>query len=469
MSVAPATIPEASFPTRYRSNGSVPLVNGTVPSPRLTSTASYQELRTAILVSADEQFREILAECLTRLRWQVREASGGAQAMMLLDEADAEAMILDNWLPDLQVGDLAELVLLWHPEIDLLFLDGRSEGRSPASATPRRNELLHAMREARRLADQVLAPLPIVASAGPGDVLLGGPGPKALRSPGAFRVLEDGSVTDGSSRTAAPPDPSADDIAIVEPLPDLVGGSRVMREVAWLVRMVAPRSTTVLIEGETGTGKEVIARTLHKLSPRANKPFAILNCAAIPESLLEAELFGHTRGAFTGAVQSRMGRIEAAQGGTLLLDEIGEMPLNMQAKMLRFLESGELQRVGDNEITRVDVRLIAATHQPLEQNATEGTFRLDLYHRLAVFPIEVPPLRERIEDIPALAEHFLAELAGTATRKRLRADALARLQPHSWPGNVRELMHVLERAVILSGRNLEISAADIRYRRRSRE
>jgi transcriptional regulator with GAF, ATPase, and Fis domain len=145
------------------------------------------------------------------------------------------------------------------------------------------------------------------------------------------------------------------------------------------------------------------------------------------------------------------------------------MPLNMQAKMLRFLESGELQRVGDNEITRVDVRLIAATHQPLEQNATEGTFRLDLYHRLAVFPIEVPPLRERIEDIPALAEHFLAELAGTATRKRLRADALARLQPHSWPGNVRELMHVLERAVILSGRNLEISAADIRYRRRSRE
>jgi transcriptional regulator with GAF, ATPase, and Fis domain len=226
----------------------------------------------------------------------------------------------------------------------------------------------------------------------------------------------------------------------------------------------------VLIEGETGTGKEVIARSLHRLSPRANKPFAVLNCAAIPESLLEAELFGHTRGAFTGAVQSRMGRIEAAHGGTLLLDEIGEMPLSMQAKMLRFLESGELQRVGDNEVTRVDVRLIAATHQPLEKNATEGTFRLDLYHRLAVFPIEVPPLRERLEDIPALAEHFLDKLADTiATRKRLGADALARLQQHSWGGNVRELMHVLERAMILSGRNLEISAADIRYRRRSRE
>jgi transcriptional regulator with GAF, ATPase, and Fis domain len=234
------------------------------------------------------------------------------------------------------------------------------------------------------------------------------------------------------------------------------------------VRMVAPRSTTVLIEGETGTGKEVIARALHKLSPRAARPFTVLNCAAIPESLLEAELFGHTRGAFTGAVQSRIGRIEAAHGGTLLLDEIGEMPVGMQAKMLRFLESGELQRVGDNESTRVDVRLIAATHQPLEKNAAEGLFRLDLYHRLAVFPIEVPPLRERMDDIPALAEHFLQQLAQLGPRKRLREDALKRLEQHLWPGNVRELMHVLERAVILSGANAEIGAPEIRYRRGKR-
>jgi transcriptional regulator with GAF, ATPase, and Fis domain len=253
-----------------------------------------------------------------------------------------------------------------------------------------------------------------------------------------------------------------------QPLPDVVGDSRAMREIASLVRMVAPRTTTVLIEGETGTGKEVIAKALHKLSPRASKPFAVLNCAAIPESLLEAELFGHTRGAFTGAVQSRMGRIEAAHGGTLLLDEIGEMPMAMQSKMLRFLESGELQRVGDNEITHVDVRLIAATHQPLEENAKQGIFRLDLYHRLAVFPIEVPPLRERLEDIPCLAEHFLDQLAQPTARKHLREDALVRLQQHQWAGNVRELMHVLERAVILAGQNLEISAADIRYRRRSR-
>ncbi len=172
-------------------------------------------------------------------------------------------------------------------------------------------------------------------------------------------------------------------------LPEMVGASEPMRELTRLIRLVAPRSTTVLIEGETGTGKEVVARALHRLSERVGKPFAVLNCAAIPEALLEAELFGHTRGAFTGAVQSRTGRIEAAHGGTLFLDEIGEMPMALQAKMLRFLECGELQRVGDNETMRVDVRVIAATHQPLEKLATsvgaERTFRLDLFYWLRLW------------------------------------------------------------------------------------
>jgi transcriptional regulator with GAF, ATPase, and Fis domain len=254
-----------------------------------------------------------------------------------------------------------------------------------------------------------------------------------------------------------------------EGLPELVGGSEAMRELGRLVRMVAPRTTTVLIEGETGTGKEVVARALHRLSRRSGKPFVLLNCAAIPEPLLEAELFGHTRGAFTGAVQSRVGRIEAADGGTLLLDEIGEMPFGMQAKMLRFLEAGELQRVGENEMLRVDVRLIAATHQPLEQRSEEGRFRLDLYHRLAVFPIEVPPLRERMEDIAALAEHFLKRMGEENPRKRLGPAALEALHGHRWPGNVRELMHVLERAEILAGENPEIAAADVRYRRTARD
>jgi transcriptional regulator with GAF, ATPase, and Fis domain len=247
-----------------------------------------------------------------------------------------------------------------------------------------------------------------------------------------------------------------------------VGESEPMRELARLIRLVAPRSTTVLIEGETGTGKEVVAKAIHRLSDRANKPFVVLNCAAIPETLLEAELFGHTRGAFTGAVQSRTGRIEAAHGGTLFLDEIGEMPLALQAKMLRFLECGELQRVGDNEMMRVDVRVIAATHQPLEQRAEEGTFRLDLYHRLAVFPMEVPALRARMEDLAQLAEYILVQLGKRMPRKNLSSRALARLREHHWPGNVRELMHVLERATILAGESMEIDAEEIRYRRAAR-
>jgi transcriptional regulator with GAF, ATPase, and Fis domain len=235
-----------------------------------------------------------------------------------------------------------------------------------------------------------------------------------------------------------------------------------------MIRLVAPRSASVLIEGETGTGKELVARAVHRLSPRAHKPFVVLNCAAIPESLLEAELFGHTRGAFTGALQSRTGRIEAAHGGTLFLDEIGEMPIGLQAKILRFLENGELQRVGDNDVMHVDVRVIAATHQQLEKRVADGTFRLDLYHRLAVFPIEVPPLRDRSQDIAALSEHFLALMGKSATRKTLSAAALAKLRLHDWPGNVRELAHVLERGSILAEDSPRIRPEDIRMRRTPR-
>jgi len=225
---------------------------------------------------------------------------------------------------------------------------------------------------------------------------------------------------------------------------------------------VAPRSTTVLIEGATGTGKELVAKAVHRLSARASKPFVVLNCAAIPESLLEAELFGHTRGAFTGAVQSRTGRVEAANGGTLFLDEIGEMPLALQAKMLRFLESGEIQRVGGNETVRVDVRVVAATHQPLKLRTAEHLFRLDLYHRLAVFPVVIPALCDRMDDLLPLAMFFLDRLGEEMPVKRLSAGAVERLMGHDWPGNVRELAHVLERATILAEGRPEIAAAEIR-------
>jgi transcriptional regulator with PAS, ATPase and Fis domain len=236
-----------------------------------------------------------------------------------------------------------------------------------------------------------------------------------------------------------------------------------MLEVSRRIRLVAPLDTAVLIEGPTGSGKEVVARAVHRMSSRRQKPFVAINCAAIPEALLEAELFGHTRGAFTGAVQGRTGRIEAANGGTLFLDEIGDMPLGLQAKLLRFVESGELQRIGNNETVKVDVRILSATHQHLGRSSRSGEFRADLYYRLAVFLIRTPALSERIEDLPPLVEHFLQRMGGTRPVKNLEESAMTLLRMHPWPGNVRELQHVLERASILSGAESVLSAADIEF------
>jgi DNA-binding NtrC family response regulator len=234
-----------------------------------------------------------------------------------------------------------------------------------------------------------------------------------------------------------------------------------MLEVSRRIRLVAPRTTPVLIEGPTGSGKELVANALHRLSQRSRRKLIALNCAAIPEGLLEAELFGHTRGAFTGAVDGRCGRIEAANGGTLFLDEIGEMPLGLQAKLLRFLESGELQRVGDNESVKVDVRIVAATHQPLARLVAQGGFRADLYYRLAVFVIRTPSLEGRSEDIETLTRHFLEKFAKESPAKQITAPALARLVAHSWRGNVRELEHALERAWILAEDRPRIDAGEI--------
>ena len=405
---------------------------GLVGNDELNAVAA----RTVVVASADAGLRQRLRTSLAGLRWHVLEACGGAEAIAQIDGSRAEALLMDSWLPDLEIGEFASQVRMMYPALELMRTDGSSADQ--ASRSPRRNELLHALREAQSVVVEDTA----AWLAAPVKV------PRCIDVRNGESLLE---------RVSAPVPRKA--------LPELVGASETMRELTGLIRLVAPRSTTVLIEGETGTGKEVVAKALHRLSIRSNKPFVVLNCAAIPEALLEAELFGHTRGAFTGAVQSRTGRIEAAHGGTLFLDEIGEMPLALQAKMLRFLEGGELQRVGDNETVRVDVRVIAATHQPLEQRSEEGTFRLDLYHRLAVFPIEVPPLRDRMEDLGLLAEHFLERMGREMPRKRLSHAALARLREHHWPGNVRELMHVLERATILAGDRPEIEQDEIRWRR----
>jgi transcriptional regulator with PAS, ATPase and Fis domain len=231
----------------------------------------------------------------------------------------------------------------------------------------------------------------------------------------------------------------------------MIGSSAAMQRVYRMARLVAQRSTTVLIAGATGTGKELVARALHALSPRAQKAFVVVNCAAIPEALLESELFGYRRGAFTGAVQSQIGRIPAANGGTLFLDEVSELPLAMQAKLLRFLEQKEVQCLGTWEVSHVDVRVLAASNLDLAERAASGEFRRDLFYRLSAFPIELPPLTERPEDVERLAEHFLSCMGAALDMPvpKLSPEALRILQAHAWPGNVRELQHVMERASIL--------------------
>jgi formate hydrogenlyase transcriptional activator len=233
---------------------------------------------------------------------------------------------------------------------------------------------------------------------------------------------------------------------------EIVGSSKPMRDVLTQVEKVAPSDSTVLILGETGTGKEVIARALHKRSKRATRAFIRVNCAAIPQSLIASELFGHEKGAFTGALQRRVGRFEAANGGTLLLDEIGDLPLETQIALLRVLQEREFERVGSNHPISVDVRLIAATNRDLQAAVTAGTFRQDLFYRLNVFPIAVPPLRERTEDIPLLVEYFVGRYANAAGKKmrHIGKDTLETLRAYPWPGNIRELQNVVERAVILS-------------------
>ncbi|MBT0960530.1 nif-specific transcriptional activator NifA [Denitromonas iodatirespirans] len=231
----------------------------------------------------------------------------------------------------------------------------------------------------------------------------------------------------------------------------MVGHSALMRRVFDQARQVAKWNTIVLIRGETGTGKELIANAIHYNSPRARNPMVRLNCAALPENLLESELFGHERGAFTGAVESRKGRFEQAHGGTLFLDEIGEISPAFQAKLLRVLQEGEFERVGGSRSIKVDVRVIAATHRDLESAVESGDFREDLFYRLNVMPLFLPPLRERIEDIPDIARHLLGKI-GTDQQRRLSLSdmAIRRLAKHAWPGNVRELENCLERAAVLS-------------------
>ncbi len=421
---------------------------GTTAQRRSCSAA-----RTAILASADVAFRRRVREALTDLRWQVREAGGGAETLACLDASPAETVVLDSWLPDLEMREfIAEFERL-HPGVDLVMADA-SAAAGASSRSPRRNEVLHALRRAQE-ADGA------IWNAAPSEGEIAGL-PAETNAAGktwAEREMLSSAARMPSPGAAAARTPAAPSLRLLE----FIGSHPAILDVSRRIRLVAPRSTPVLIEGPTGSGKELVAQALHRLSPRSGRKLVALNCAAIPESLLEAELFGHTRGAFTGAVQGRTGRIEAAHGGTLFLDEIGEMPLALQAKLLRFLETGELQRVGDNEAVKVDVRIVAATHRPLGKLAAEGAFRPDLFYRLAVFLIRTPALAGRVGDIEALTESCLEKMAREAPAKEITPQAQALLAAHAWPGNVRELEHVLERAWILAEDRPRIGAEEIEF------
>jgi DNA-binding NtrC family response regulator len=443
----------------------------TVPGITLPLTSRIRP-RTALVASADRNFRQRLTETLTGLRWQVREAEGGAQAWAEAQATTPEAVIVDSWLPDLDLAEFLKDFRASFPEVDLVTASGTTAQESPRG--PYRQELLYAMRRSQdndtaiwnaapalnkpsQLIDPLQAgmwPVPAIPSQAP----LAFPPQSALPDVTCSHTSLPHTIPVVVDLPSAGVEPTSS-----ERLPEMIGYAPCILEVSRRVRLVAPRSTPVLIEGPTGSGKELVAEALHRLSTRSRKPFVAINCAAIPEALLEAELFGHTRGAFTGAVQGRVGRIEAADGGTLFLDEIGEMPLALQSKLLRFVECGELQRVGDNETVKVDVRIVAATHQVLAQQTQNGGFRADLYYRLAVFLIRTPTLAEHAEDLPLLVNHFLARMGREAPIKRVDLGALAKLAAHEWPGNVRELEHVLERAAILAGEEAVITAREIDF------
>jgi len=358
--------------------------------PSFTPSAGFTPSGGALIASPNTAVREQVLHRLNGRCRPVQQALGGADALAKLEKGHWQVLFLDRCLPDLDAEELIAIIQRRFPGIQVVMLDSDSD---------------HPVSE---------------QESQPGDA-----SGQSLHAP---------------SYTAA-----------IKPLPGMIGSSETMQSVYRMVRLVAPRMTTVLVAGPTGTGKELVARALHALSPRSAKPLVVVNCAAIPEALLESELFGYTRGAFTGAVQSQLGRIPAAHGGTLFLDEVSELPLGMQAKLLRFLEQKEIQRLGTSEVMRVDVRVVAASNVDLAGRAARGDFRQDLFYRLSAFPIELPPLAERRADIVPLAEHFLACMAAALDlpSPALTPGAIKILEAHPWKGNVRELQHVMERASIL--------------------
>lgn len=397
-----------------------------------------------LVASPSSAVRQRVLENLFPRARRVEQTSGGAEALVHLEKGSWQVLFLDRRLPDLDAEELSETVRKRYPAVEVVLLD--NEDDAPAAEieplTPLLNSAWNHTEDDR---DQ-----------------RGTPNSKNKIDPNVDRSIDPNvyPIIDANTYSNAYPNidryenkaqsPDSDAAVPTAVLPGMIGCSSIMQPIYRMVHLVASRDTTVLITGPTGSGKELVARALHQLSPRGAHTLAVVNCAAIPESLLEAELFGYSRGAFTGALQAYAGRIQAAHLGTLFLDEIGDMPLSLQPKLLRFLEQKELQRLGSSQVVRVDVRVVAATNADLLTLVGEGKFREDLYYRLSAFPLAIPPLRDRPEDILQLTEHFLQKFSHGSLAPILSDEALGLLQTQTWRGNVRELQNVIERALILA-------------------
>src|SRR5919198_1656898 len=381
-----------------------------------------------LIVDDEAALRGAIAERLTDHGFMVEQAANGEEALARLAEFAFDIIITDLRLPGIDGRQVLEAALERYPDIIAIIITGFGTVKDAVNAIK------------QGAADFITKPFQFDALL---HVLESALEQRRLRAENAYlrSQLEERYRIDG-----------------------LVGRSGVMRDLFQLLEIVAATSSTVLITGETGTGKELAARAIHHNSGRRGNRFVALNCSAIPETLLEAELFGHVRGAFTGAVATRQGRLEQAHKGTLFLDEVGTMSPALQSKLLRVLQEREFERVGDSHTIKIDVRIIAATHSDLSKMVAEGTFREDLYYRLNVIPVQLPPLRERREDVPLLVQHFLQKLGAELTPPRTVAmsqEAMRRLMAYSWPGNVRQLENVVERALAFSQGRSQIEVTDL--------
>ena len=385
-------------------------VDGTMSRTKQPEAAAMH-----ILFADDEKnLQELMRIELPRMGYSVTVCPDGLTAVAALEKEPFDCLLVDLDMPGMNGIDVIGKARELRPEIEAVVMTGK----------PSKESAIEALRH--QAFDYLTKPCRLADIAG----LLG-------------RVNERRQT---KKRLAA----LEHRLRRAEGDSQLVGGGKAMEDVKKLIAKVAPTESTVLIRGETGCGKELVARAVHEASLRADKPLLAVNCGALPENLIESELFGHCRGAFTGADASRTGLFEVADGGTVFLDEIGELPLSMQAKLLRVLETGEIRRLGDNQTVHVDVRIVCATHRDLEKMVEEGTFREDLMFRINAFEIVVPPLRERPEDIPLLATHLLRRHRTDGSDQQLFTDAaMKELQSHQWPGNVRELANVIEHSAIL--------------------